>query len=489
MGKYDNLANNIVSNVGGADNVESLVHCFTRLRFVLKDESKADKNKILENNKVVDVIQAGGQYQIVIGMDVSDVFEDINAIYHFKGGNEVIEDSEAKDADLKKMTDNRSTWDKVIDIFSSIFVPLINILCASGIIKGLLAILSAAHILQANDGTYIVLNAIGDALFYFFPVFLAITAGRKFKVEQFTSVAIGASIIYPTLISVLSGKAISTIFTGTIFESKIYITFLHIPLILNNYSSTVIPIILAIWFASYIEKWTKKWMPKAVANFMVPVVVLLIVVPISLLIIGPVATWLSNVISWIVMALYKLNPMLFGAFIGGFWQILVIFGIHTGLVPIILNNLATQGYDYMWAANVACCFTQLAVLCALAIRIKNNNKIKKNTIAAIFPAIFGITEPAIYGVTLSLKKPFIISCLSSAIGGALAMVLNLKFYRMGGQGIFVFPVYLPDNASNWNGIINALIVVIVSMAIAFVTMLITYREKDTDPYLMKNSSK
>ncbi|BDR56559.1 PTS transporter subunit EIIC [Xylocopilactobacillus apis] len=476
MGKYSNLAKEIVDGVGGKDNVISLIHCFTRLRFVLKNEDLADTESLKNNKDIVDIIQRGGQYQVVIGMNVESVFDEINEIYHFPTEeNKEIETS--NDDETIKGEENKSFWDKAVDLLSGIFVPLLGVLCACGIVKGLLAILTVSKIISPTDGTYIILNAIGDSLFYFFPVFLAVTAGKKFHVDQMTSIAIGASMIYPSLIASVSGKAMSTVFSGTIFESKVYLTFLKIPVILNNYSSTVIPIIIAIWFASYVQKFAKKISPEAISNFLVPLITLLIVVPVALMAIGPVATWLSNIIAWIVTFLYKLSPVLLGAFVGGFWQILVIFGIHNGIIPIVLNNLATQGYDVIFAANIACPFTELAALLALAIVLKNKKQ-KETTIASIFPAIFGITEPAIYGVSLPLKKPFIISSVSSAIGGALAMILGVKFYQMGGQGIFAFPCFLSTKSTNFSGVISAIIVVVISMLISFTLTLFIYQREN-----------
>ncbi|MFD1397761.1 PTS transporter subunit EIIC [Lacticaseibacillus suilingensis] len=473
MAQYTDLSKFIVAHIGGPSNVVSLVHCFTRLRFVLKDESIAETEMLKDHDGIIDVMQAGGQYQIVIGMHVEAVFDEVDSLYHFPGASD---DSDTEEQPVEATQEKKSLWEKAVELLSGIFVPLLGILCASGMIKGLLAILSTAGILHTTDGTYIILYAIGDALFYFFPFFLAISASKKFHVDQMTAVAIAGSILYPTLISALSGKPLATIFSGTVLASKTYLTFLHIPVLLNNYSSTVIPIIIAVWFASIIQRWAKKISPKSVANFLVPMLTLLITVPMTLLVVGPVATWLSNIIAWVVQSLYHLSPILVGAFIGGFWQILVIFGIHNALIPIVINNLATQGYDIIFAANIAGPFTQLATLLALALVLKNQNK-RETTIAAIFPAIFGITEPAIYGVTLPMKTPFIISCISSAFGGVLAMLMGVKFYQMGGQGIFAFPCFLSPKATDFSGMISAIIVVLISMALAFTMTVITYRFK------------
>ncbi|BDR56557.1 PTS transporter subunit EIIC [Xylocopilactobacillus apis] len=472
MIKYSKLAREIVNGVGGKENVVSLIQCFTRLRFVLFDESLADTEILKSNKNIVDIIQKGGQYQIIIGINAEILFEEISKKYHFptEASTETIKQyNEIPNLPKKKNT----LWDKTIDLLFNIFAPLFGVICACGIIKGLLAILVVAKVLTPTDGTYVILNAIGDSTLYFFPIFLAVTAGKKFHVDQMTSLAIGTSMIYPTLISALNGKSISTVFENTIFSSKIYLTFLKIPVLLNNYSSTVIPVIIAIWFASYVQKFAKKISPVSISNFFVPLITLLVVVPTSLIAIGPAATWMSNIIAWLIEVLYKLSPIVFGAFIGGFWQILVILGFHNGIIPIVLNNIVTEGYDVIFAANIACPFTELAVLFALAIILQKENQ-KRTIIAAIFPTIFGITEPAIYGVSLPLMKPLIISSISSAIGGSLAMIFKLKFYQMGGQGIFAFPCFISSKSSNFSGLINAIVVVIISMIIAFILTLLVY---------------
>ncbi|WP_265459135.1 PTS transporter subunit EIIC [Enterococcus sp. HY326] len=463
---YKNLAKIIIQNIGGKENVQSLTHCFTRLRFVLKDEAKANTDILKGTDDIVDVIQQGGQYQIVIGMKVEEVYNEIMPRLGL---------AEQDSLDAEEQQD-KSGFSRIIDTISGIFMPLLGLLTACGIIKGLLAVLSVSGLLQTTDGTYVILNAVGDSLFYFFPVFLGYTAAKKFKMNELVGMAVGASLIYPTIISSISENPISTLFSGTIIESGVHLTFLQIPVLLSNYSSTVIPAILAVWFASKIEKQVKKIAPASIRNFFVPLFTLLIAVPVVFIVVGPIATWASDIVGAFVQVLYSFSPVLFGAFVGGFWQIFVMLGIHQGMIPIVINNLATLGYDTIFAATCTASFTQLAILVAIVLRTKNK-RLKNTATAAIFPAIFGITEPAIYGVTLPLKKPFVISCVSSGIGGALAMVLGVKFYQMGGQGIFSFPCYLNPESGNFSQILMSIIAIVVAMAISFIATLFLYRDK------------
>ncbi|MFT8469935.1 MAG: PTS transporter subunit EIIC [Oenococcus sp.] len=476
--KYDNLARIIVQNVGGKENISSVIHCFTRLRFVLKDETKANTDILKNTDKIINVVQQGGQYQVVIGPDVGDVYDAvlplIGQVGDRKSGQNISDASSGAEASGKKA----NIFDKFVGIVSGIFIPLLGLLTAEGIIKGLLALFVALNWLKTTNGTYIILYAIGDSLFYFFPIFVGYTAAEKFHLDKFVGMAIGATMIYPTLISALSGKPIDVIFNHTIIQSSVYLSFLQIPVLLNNYSSTIIPAILAVWFASLIERQATKFAPAAVKNFFVPFFTLIISLPIIFIVIGPVATWISDVIGAFVRVLYQFNPILFGGFVGGFWQIFVMFGIHQGLIPIVINNLATAGYDTIFAATCTASFTQLAILIAIVLKTRNQ-KTKINATAAIFPAIFGITEPAIYGVTLPLKTPFIISNIAAGIGGAMAMGLGVRYYTMGGQGILSFPCYLNPAGHNLSGALLAGASMLVAMVIAFSLTILFYKEKSS----------
>ena len=465
--KYDGLSRIIIQNIGGKENILSVEHCFTRLRFKLKDESKANTDILKNTEGIVNVIQNGGQYQIVIGNHVNQVYEVIVEKAHLKNLAELEETEEIKDKNI---------FNSLVSTISGIFLPIIGLLCACGMLKGLLVILKTIGVLAETDGTYVILSAIGDCIFYFFPVFLGYTAAKKFKVNEIIGIAIGTSMIYPTIISAMGGDVLNVLFKGTVFESNVFLTFLKVPVILNNYTSTVIPIILAVWLASKVEKFAKRITPNVIRSFGVPLITLAITVPATFIVIGPIATWLSNIIGMIVQALYNFNPIIFGAFVGGFWQVFVIFGIHQGLIPIVLNSLATVGFDTIFAATATAPFTQVAILVAIILKTKNK-KLKTTSISAFFSGIFGITEPAIYGVTLPLKTPFIISCISSAIGGGLAMGLGVKFYNMGGQGIFAFPCYINPNGDAARDVLMAVIAVVVAMIIAFVLTLMFFKEK------------
>ena len=428
--KYQKLAEQIVKNVGGKENINSLAHCVTRLRFKLKDESKANTDVLKKMDGVVTVVQSGGQYQVVIGNHVPDVFADVTAVAGIQSGTSQNEES----------TEKMKPLDKFIDVISGVFTPALGVLCATGMIKGLLALLTTMKILSATSGTYAILYAIADSFFYFFPILLGYTTAKKFNSNIFIGMTIGASLVYPALAGLNTGAPIATLFKGTFIESAIHIKFMGIPVILMTYSSSVIPIILSVIFSSKVEKFFSKVIPNVVKTFLVPFCTLLIVVPLTFIVIGPVATWAGQLIGLVTSKVYGLSPLVAGAFIGGFWQVFVIFGIHWGLIPILINNLTVLGADPVLAPMFGASFAQTGAVLAILLKTKDA-RLKGLSIPAFISGIFGVTEPAIYGITLPRKKPFIISCIGGAVAGALMGFFGSKIYMFGGMGIFGIPTY------------------------------------------------
>lgn len=464
--KYEKLAKDIIKNVGGKENVNSLTHCVTRLRFKLKDESKANTDVLKNMDGVVTVVQSGGQYQVVIGNHVPDVYEDVVAV----GGFAPSSDEES--------TEKMSLFNKFIDMISGVFAPTLGVLCATGMIKGFNALFIALHILSDKDGTYIILNGIGDSLFYFFPIFLGYTAAKKFKLNHFTGMAIGASMVYPKIMALTAAPPLYKVLSGTMFESSVSTTFLGIPVILMDYSSTVIPIIVAVFVASKVEKIFKNIIPDVVKTFLVPFCTLLVVVPLTFLAIGPLSTWAGKMLGALTSGIYNFSPIAAGLFIGGFWQVFVIFGLHWGLVPIAINNLTTLGYDSVLALSIAASFAQTGVVAAILIKTKNK-KLKSLAIPAVVSGFFGVTEPAIYGITLPKKKPFIISCIAASIGGGIIGLFGSKGYMIGGMGIFALPSYIGPNGMD-KGFYGMAIAMVVGLVLGFVMMLFTKFEDDPE---------
>lgn len=403
MGKYGELAKEIVKNVGGEENVSSLTHCITRLRFKLKDEGKAKDDVIKNMDGVVTVMKSGGQYQVVIGNHVPEVYADVMPLLGIdEGGND--QDEEAPKGSL---------FNRAIDAISGIFQPILGIMAACGMVKGLNALFVAIGLYTDAGGGYLLLNAIGDGLFHFMPLFLGYTAAKKFQLKPMIGLVIGAIMCYPTVQNSAlsqSGDALYTLFAGTMFESAVYTEFFRIPMIAMDYTGTVIPVIFVVYFASKCEKFFSKYIPDLVKFFFVPMLTLLVAIPAGFLLIGPLASFGSAVVAKGVMTVRSVSPMLAGAIVGLTWQILVIFGLHWGFIPVYINNILTNGYDNVMMPFFACTFATSAVVLAIFFKTKNK-QLKEMALPNFISGIFGVTEPAIYGILLPLKKPFIISCI------------------------------------------------------------------------------
>ncbi len=469
MGKYGELAKEIVKNVGGKENVSSLTHCITRLRFKLKDEGKAKDDVIKNMDGVVTVMKSGGQYQVVIGNHVPEVYADVMPLLGIdEGGND--QDEEAPKGSL---------FNRAIDAISGIFQPILGIMAACGMVKGLNALFVAIGLYTDAGGGYLLLNAIGDGLFHFMPLFLGYTAAKKFQLKPMIGLVIGAIMCYPTVQNSAlsqSGDALYTLFAGTMFESAVYTEFFRIPMIAMDYTGTVIPVIFVVYFASKCEKFFSKYIPDLVKFFFVPMLTLLVAIPAGFLLIGPLASFGSAVVAKGVMAVRSVSPMLAGAIVGLTWQILVIFGLHWGFIPVYINNILTNGYDNVMMPFFACTFATSAVVLAIFFKTKNK-QLKEMALPNFISGIFGVTEPAIYGILLPLKKPFIISCIAGGIGGGFYGAFNFRKFMMGGMGIFEFPAMIEPDGGMGN-LIVAVSGVAITMVIAFVATMILYKEKE-----------
>jgi hypothetical protein len=479
---YKALAPFIIENVGGKENVDSLTHCVTRLRFRLKDESLANKEALKSKEGVIDVIQKGGQYQVVIGNAVEEAFDAVMAVGGFGSGG----------APSSAEEKPKGVVNQFISVISGIFTPLLGLMCGCGILKGLVAFFGALGLLSTTSGTYVIINSIGDVIFYFFPVFVGYTAAEKFGMNKFIGMAVGAAMIHPSVAGLKSAEVMYTVFEGTVFSSNVTATFCGIPVLLMNYSSTVIPAILAVWVGSKVEKFFKKIIPTVLKMFLVPAFTLLVTVVITLLAVGPVATWISDIIGAAFMALHDISPVITGALVGGLWQVLVMFGLHQGIVPIQISNLMANGYE-----NVICCMQAVPfVTCAVvfAVYVKTRNKKTKETaLPAAISSFFGVSEPSIYGITLPLKTPFIITLIASAVGGAIMGLLDVKKYNMGGLGLFAFPAYINPETGFDMSFYGVLIAVGVAMVLGFVLTMILFKDKDgvevQDPRASKEAVK
>ncbi len=467
MGKYHELAKEIVKNVGGKENISGLVHCITRLRFTLRDEKIAKDDVLKDMEGVVTVMKSGGQYQVVIGNHVPEVFEDVMELIDLKEGS----------APAAKQKSGR-LLDRAIDAVSGIFQPILGIMAACGMLKGLNTLFVALGLYGAECGGYLIINAAGDALFTFLPLFLGYTAAKKFGLKPMLGLAVGGAMCYPGIqAGTLSAgmEPLYSLLAGTMFASPVYIDFFGIPVISVDYTGTVIPVILAVWFASKCEKLFNKIIPDLVKFFFVPMLTLLVTLPVSVIFLGPVATFGSTLISEFTLMIRSFSPLLAGGIVGFTWQILVIFGMHWGFIPVYINNVMTLGYDNVMMPFFACTFATSAVVLAIFFKTKDK-KLKEMAIPNFISGIFGVTEPAIYGILLPLKKPFIISCIAGGIGGAFYGQCNFRKFILGGMGIFELPNMMNPDGTMGN-IIVAFMGIAISMAVGFLLTMLFYKDE------------
>ena len=478
--RYDGLARIIIQNVGGKSNIISVAHCITRLRFKLKDESKANKEVLESTDGVIKVMQAGGQYQVVIGNQVNDVYDAVLEVGHLAAAGAV--DEEGNAVEETSGGGKKSPVSLLIDVISGTLQPTLGVMAATGIIKGLLALFDFLGLIPAASGTYQVWYAVADGFFYFMPIVLGYTAAKKFKVNEFIGMAIGIALCYPAMVNSTAGTVLGTVFTGTAFEMSYYLTFFGIPVIMpaSGYTSSVVPIILAVAIAAPLEHWLKKVVPDVIKLFVVPFVTLIVMVPLTYLVIGPIASILCSILSLFFNAIYSIpvvGGLIGGVLIGAFWQVLVIFGLHWSLVPLAMINYSLLGYDFILSPYFCVSFAQTFVVLAIVLKTKDE-KLKKIAIPAFISGIFGVTEPAIYGVTLPKKTPFIYSCIAGAIGGAFTGLMRTRSYSIGGLGLFGLPSFIDTTGvMGLTNMIYILIAILIASVAGFAMTYVLYKDE------------
>lgn len=416
---YQAIAKEILKDVGGKDNIVDVTHCYTRLRFVLKDTKQANKEALLQTEGVISVVESGGQYQVVLGNKVAHVYNALEPLL-------------AQQLTTKTSTEEKnSLGNRILNTVAAIFTPVVPAIAASGMLKGILAI----AVMVANNfyqvdlkplNTYIILSAASDALFYFMPVILGYSAAKVFKTNEYIAMVIGATLCYPTIVSLMTEESAVTLFGLHVTKA--------------NYVSTVIPIILAIFILAYVQRFLEKVIPEVLKIIMVPTLSLLLMIPATLLLFGPIGIYLGDGVNWLYYYIMNLSPISLGGFIGGVWCVLVIFGAHRGLVPIGINDVARTGRQNLLAFAGAANFSQAGAAFGVFVRTKNKD-LKAVAASATVTALFGITEPAIYGANLRLKKPMIYAVASGAAGGALMGWGGSYGTAFANQGLLTIPVY------------------------------------------------
>lgn len=434
---YTQLAKDVVAAVGGKENIVSVTNCMTRLRFVLKDDSIPNEDEVKAINGVKGVMNQGGQYQIIIGTNVSNVTPKVREVAGISA-----EDEGAVKIDK---VGQGSLWDRFFKVISGCIMPMIGPMIAGGIIKGILTLCTTFGVLSSTSGAYQLWYAAADAVLYFMPVIVGFSAGKVFGCNQYVTAAIGAAFLYPNLVTAV-GEGVD---------------FFGIPVVAATYSNTLFPVLLASFLASLVEKGAKKIVPEMVQLMLVPVIVLLVTVPVSWLAIGPVMNMLSNAISSAVMWLFDVAPVLAGVALGAFWQMVVLLGLHSAMIPIIINNITTLGADPLNAVLGLTVWALAGVSLGYALKMRDPEK-RAEGITDMTTCLFGVTEPTIYSIALPQFKCFMAAWAGGGIAGGILAALGGKCYSMAGDGFFRIPAMI-----NPAGLDISFYGFIVTMLIAF----------------------
>jgi len=442
---YKNGAKKILENIGGKENISGMTHCATRLRLNLNDDTKANTSEIRKIDGVVNVVNKAGQYQILIGTDVPKLYDEMEKL---------VDGKNLDNASTNNDKSSKGIINSVFSAISSIFAPLLPAMAGSGILRGLLLLFVQLGWLSETSGTYQILSAASMAVFYFLPVLLAFTSARRFGADPFISVLIGASLLHPDFIAMLGdiGNGATT-------------TFIGIPTVLMSYNSTVVPIILAIWVYSYLYKWLDKKIPQTLKLVVLPLVSLVIMVPLTVIAIGPLGVYGGELVASLVNWLIERSSVLAGILVGGGWSVLVSFGIHWAVNPIMINNVATVGFDYIVPFTFACNFATIGVALGVFLKAKNREIRNFSMTGVVTIALSAIIEPTLFGLLVKNKKLFLAQIIGGAVGGAYLGLTKVYANAFVFGSVTTFPAFVGETGANF---INAMIGLAISLVVASV---------------------
>lgn len=475
--KYEKLCNAIIEGVGGKENVKEVSHCITRLRFTLKDESKADAKALEATKGVLDIIQAGGQYQVVVGPQVASIYDELRQIGGFSAMTplNVVEDPHLLEDDSK------DPFSKLLGFISSIFQPILGVLMAGGFIVSMLSLICVFMPDFKATTTYAVLYAIGYSAFKFFPILVAWSAGQKFGVKPAISMAIGAVLIYPDLVALTAGDPTSVLFEGNaLLQANVYGDVFGIPLVLLNYYTQVLPSIPIMWLASKVQKFFNGILPELVRGIFTNVFTLLISSLVGLLVIGPITTILANAVAMGIQAALALSPAIAGFLVGTFWSLLVMFGLHWGIIPLWFTEMASVGYSSLNPLNFAGCGAILGACIGMLIKCKDADLKVSLIVPATISNFFGVVEPALYGILIPRKKLMWATFLSAGVGGAIAGACGAKWFTPGANGWLGLPCYIDPAAGIDMGFIGLTIGAIIATVLPIIAVFILGTKSDKE---------
>lgn len=470
---YAQSAVEIVALIGGNDNVINVTHCATRLRFILKDGAKVNKDQLKRVKGVITVIEAGGQLQVVIGNHVGDAYQEVLKRV-------------SVDENAPVSAPNVGLVSRLMDIISSIFAPFLYPLAACGVLQGILSLVTALGWMDQASGAYRILNFVSWTGFTFLPVMVAFTAAKKFNVNPFTAVIAACALVSPDYMNMLTANkillansadpALQQLMKEAVGNPEMVkilaevagvpvnaapLEFFGIPVKYLSYTASVIPIILMVWIMSYIQHFFERILPLVIRNLFTPMFCIAIMVPLTLLAFGPIGNAIGGAIGGVYNTLYSLSPVIAGFVVGAVWMPLVTLGVHWGITPVTVGNYATLGYDTFTGLQASAVFAMAGATFGVWLKTRDM-EMKRVSLSAGLTALFGITEPALYGVALRLKRPMICGCLAGAIGGSVAGFFNAVSWSYCLPGIAVLPVFFKE------GHMPQFIGFLMSISIAFV---------------------
>lgn len=448
-------AKEILEHVGGKDNLVNMTHCATRLRLTLKDSSKANNESIKEIDGVVGIVNKAGQYQLLIGTEVPKLYDEFEALV--TGGDGSVH--------LNTSDENSGTIiSSIFSAISAIFAPLLPALAGSGILRGLLILAVQTGILSENSGTYSILNVASMSVFYFLPILLAFTSARRFGASPYLSALIGAALLNPEFIALMGN-------TG----NGAMTSFLKIPVVLMNYNSTVVPIILSIWAFSYLYKFLDRTVPETLKLVVIPLISLSVMIPLTVIVIGPLGVYSGEAVAQVVNWLIERSSILTGVLIGGGWSVLVSLGIHWAVNPIMINNVSTYGFDYIVPFTFACNFAVIGTTIGVYLKARNKKLRSFAATGLVTIALSAIIEPVLFGLLVKNKKLFLAQIIGGAVGGAYLGLTKVVTNAFVFGSVTTFPAFVTDKSSNF---IQAMIGLGISLVLsAILAYMFTDREE------------
>lgn len=444
---YNELIKNVLINIGGKENISEVTHCITRLRIRVLDDTRVNSEEIKKNDNVLGVVKKGDQYQVVIGPDVANVYKAfVDRIGDIRENRINTEEIDVKE--------KASTISNILNTIAGIFNPIVPALAGAGLIKAILALLVSTNLLVNDSTTYTVLNTISDGVFTFLPFLLAYSSAKIFKMNGYVAVAIAAAMLHPN-------------FTDLMASGISKIEFIGLPMNIIKYTGSVLPIVLTVWFASYIERFLDRYTPKALKIIIVPAFTLLIATPIALITIGPLAQVLGEYLANGVSLLFEKGGIFAGIIYGGVYSAMVVTGLQHGMVPILVDGISRNGFNYISPVSGSANMAQAGAAFGVWLKTKDKNT-KTVAASATISAISGVTEPAIYGVNLRLKKPFLSAIIGGMAGGAVAALFHAKSYAMGGPSFLTLPMFIGDPGNVWYVAIAFSVAFIVSAVATYI---------------------